>query len=229
MSMFNFAPDQNQRAAIDLIPPGTPLLCVVTPESIQRSQNSGGIIARLCFTVARGPYERRKMWMYVGDPNDENNSEKYRQMSLANLQHMLESSGIFDPARPETYQRYANVKPEDVFRIIIGDLDGKYVAVKAKTEKGGDGYDDKSVPGTILSPNPNGRTAKAYEDVKNGADTQVAKPAVSGFGQAAQGGFGGFGSPATTTTASSAPASASPSQQEHPQSSAPAWLSSNGG
>lgn len=228
MSIFNFAPDQNQRSAIELIPHGTSLLCVVTPESVSRSQNSGGVIARLCFTVARGPYERRKMRMYVGDPNDENNSEKYRQMSLATLQHMLESCGIFDPDKPETYQRYASVKPEDVFLIIIGDLDGKYVAVKAKTEKGGDGYDDKSVPGTILSPNPNGRTAKAYEEVKNGADTHVAKPAAPGFGQPAQGGFGGFGS-TTGAAASSAPSSASPSQQEHPQSSAPEWLSSNGG
>lgn len=216
--MFNFAPDQNQRSAIDLIPPGTPLLCVVTPESVQRSQNTGGTIARLCFTVARGPYERRKMWMYVGDPNDDNNSEKYRQMSLASLQHMLESCGIFDPSKPETYQRYANVAPTDVFRTIINDLDGKHVAVKARTEKGDDGHDDKSVPGTILSPNPNGRTAKAYEDVKNGLDTQVQKPAASAFGQpAAQSGFG-FGTPAAATTTATA------AQPESSQSSAPGWL-----
>lgn len=217
MSMFNFAPDQNQRSAIDLIPPGTSLLCVVTPESVSRSQNSGGVIARLCFTVARGPYERRKMWMYVGDPNDENNSEKYRQMSLATLQHMLESCGIFDPSKPETYSRYASVAPTDVFRTIINDLDGKHVAVKAKTEKGGDGYDDKSVPGIILSPNPNGRTAKAYEDVKNGLDTQAQKPAASAFGQpAAQSGFG-FGAQAAAPAATAA-------QPESSQSAAPGWL-----
>lgn len=217
MSIFNFAPDKNQRSAIELIPPGTSLLCVVTLESVSRSQNSNGVIARLCFTVARGPYERRKMWMYVGDPNDENNSEKYRQMSLTTLQHMLESCGIFDPAKPETYNRYAGVAAGDVFRVIIQDLDGKHVAVKARTEKGGDGYDDESVPRTILSPNPNGRTAKAYEEVKAGADMQAAKPAASAFGQPS---LGGFAAPSTTPGAS---------QQESSQSAIPSWLSSNGG
>lgn len=229
--MFNFAPDQNQRSAVDLIPPGTPLLCVVNVEEVKRSQNSGGMLAKLCFTVARGPYERRKLWMYVGDPNDESNSEKYRQMSLANLQHMLESSGIFNPTDANTYSRYANVAPEHAFNTILKDLDGKHVAIKAKTEKGQEGYDDRSVPGTILSPNPNGRTAKAYDEVKAGADTQVQKPAAGGtgaFGQpAAQSSFGGFGQQQANAPAP-APAQVA-SQPEHSQSAAPSWLSSNGG
>lgn len=215
--MFNFAPDQNQRSAVDLIPPGTPLLCAVNVEEVKRSQNSGGMTAKLCFTVTRGPYERRKMWMYVGDPNDESHSEKYRQMSLANLQHMLESSGIFNPTDVSTYARYSGVAPEHAFNTILKDLDGKYVAVKAKTEKGQDGYDDRTVPGVILSPNPNGRTFRSYGEVKAGADTQVQKPAAGAFGQPAapQNGFS-FGG--------QAPAPAGPAQQESSQSSAPNWL-----
>lgn len=220
MSMFNFAPDQNQRSAIELIPPGTPLLCLVTVESFGISKTSGGRNCKICLTVSRGPYERRKIWTWISDPNDEKNSAEGRQMSLANMQHMLESCGIFDPSNRESYARYASVPPSDVFQAIMRDLDGKHVAIKVKIEKGTDGYEDRNALQTILSPNPNGRTAKAYEDVKNGLDTQVQKPAASAFGQpAAQSGFG-FG------TQAAAPAAATASQPESSQSAAPGWLKS---
>lgn len=220
---FNFAPTANQQPKIDLIPAGTPALCIVTVKEIKRSNNTGGLQAQLEFTVARGPYERRKMWMYIGDPNDEKNSEKWRPMCLANLQHMLESAGIFNPADVNTYTRYAQVPPEHAFTTILQDLDGKHVAVKTKIEKGTDGNDDRNVPGMILSPNPNGRTAKAYEGIKNGDDMKVPVPspaaaAAGAFGAAAPaaapaaGGFAAATQPATTTQ----PATAT--------GAAPAWL-----
>ena len=226
MSMFNFAPTANQQPKIELIPAGTPLLCLVTLKQTQRSQNTDGMLAQLEFTVVRGPFENRKMWMYLGDPNDEKHKEEYRQMSLANLQHMLESSGIFNPADPTTYGRYATAAPADVFIAILRDLEGKHVAMKAKVEKGKDGYDDKNVPGVILSPNPNGRTAKDYEGVKAGSDINVQKPAAAA--PAGGAGFGGFGTPAATPAAAAAPAAqaggfagaATPAAQ----SATPAWL-----
>lgn len=229
--MFNFAPDQNQRSPIELIPPGTPLLCVVSVESIGISKSTGGRNAKICLTAIRGPYERRKIWSWISDPNDEKHSQEGRQMSLANMQHMLESCGIFDPSKPETYGRYASVAPDHVFQTIMRDLDGKHVAIKVKIEKGTDGYEDRNAVQAILSPNPNGRTAKAYDEVKAGADTKVQKPAAGGtsaFGQpAAQSSFGGFGQQQASAPA---PATAQvASQPEHPQSAAPGWLSSNGG
>lgn len=229
MTAFNFAPTANQAPAIQLIPAGTPALTVMTVKEVKRSNNSGGLMAQLEFTIARGPYERRKVWMYVGDPNDEKNSEKWRPMCLATLQHLLESSGIFNPADPATYGRYATVPAEHAFTTILQDLDGKHVAVKLKIEKGTDGNDDRNTVGVVLSPNPNGRTAKAYADVQNGEDTKVPAPSpaataastVAGaFGTQAAGALptGGFGAASATPATQNAPAAAG--------GTAPAWLGS---
>lgn len=199
---FNFAPTANQAPAIELIPAGTSVLAVVGVEEVMKSNNTGCLQAKLVFTIARGPYQNRKVWKYIGDPNDPNCSEGWKPMCLADLQHMLESCGIFNPADPNTYTRYASVPPEHAFTTIMQDLDGKPIAAKLKIEKGKDGNEDRNVIGAILSPNPNGRTAKAYEAVKNGEDTKAAAPspaaaAANAFGAgaaapaaAAQTGFG---------------------------------------
>lgn len=229
MSSFNFSPTANQAPAVQLIPAGTPALTVLTVKEVKRSNNSGGLMAQLEFTIARGPYERRKIWMFVGDPNDEKNSEKWRPMCLATLQHLLESCGIFDPANPDTYARYANVPAEHAFTTILQDLDGKHVAIKIKIEKGTDGNDDRNAVSVVLSPNPNGRTAKGYADVQNGEDTKVPAPspaataansAASAFGTQAAGtpSTGGFGAASATPTAQNAPAASA--------GSAPSWLQS---
>lgn len=217
---FNFAPTANQAPAVKLIPAGTPALVVVGIKEVKKSNNTGCLQAQLEFTVARGPYERRKIWMYIGDPNDPNCSEKWKPMCLANLQHMLESCGIFNPADPSTYSRYATVPPEHAFTTILQDLEGKHIAVKLKIEKGTDGNDDRNVISLILSPNPNGRTAKAYADVQNGEDTKVPAPvadAPTAFGAAAapaQQASIGFGQ---TNTAQQQPAAVA-------TGAAPNWL-----
>lgn len=233
---FNFAPTANQAPAIALIPPGTLALTVLTVKEIKHSNNSGGLMAQLEYTIARGPYERRKIWKYIGDPNDQRNSEKWRQMGVADLQHMLESAGIFDPSKPETYARYSGVKPEHAFTTILGDLDGKHIAVKLRIEKGTDGNEDKNGIGFILSPNPNGRTAKAYADVKAGADMKepAASPATGGaFGAAAAqpvtaaaGGFGQAAQPAQADSAASGFGSAAKDAAAPAQTgqNAPTWL-----
>lgn len=221
---FNFAPTANQQPKIDLIPAGTPVLTIVSVSEIKRSSNSGCLQAKLEFTIARGPYERRKVWMYIGDPNDPNCSEKWKPMCLANLQHMLESAGIFDPTNVDTYTRYATVPPEHAFTTILQDLDGKHVAVKLKIEKGTDGNDDRNTIGMILSPNPNGRTAKAYEGIKNGDDLKVTPPspaaaAANAFGAAAPAATpatGGFANAPAQATTAAQPAAAT--------AAAPSWL-----
>jgi len=214
---FNFSPTANQAPAIELVPAGTSVLAVIAVNEVKRSTNTGCMQAKLEFTVARGPFERRKVWMYLGDPNDPNISEKWKPMCLANLQHMLESAGIFNPADASTYSRYANVPPEHAFTTILQELEGKHVAAKLKIEKGKDGNEDRNVIGTFLSPNPNGRTAKAYADVQAGADTKVAAAPSTAFGAAATapaatpqaGGFGAQPAAQPGTTAGAA---------------APAWL-----
>ena len=216
--MFNFAPDQNQGASAELIPSGTLLLTTVTVIKVSHSKNSGGKMAQFEFTVARGPYERRKIWKYVGDPADERNSEKWRPMCLADLQHMLESCGIFNPADPSTYARFANAS----FEQVLGALEGKPVAIIASIEKGTDGNDDRNGVKQILSPNPNGRTHKKYDQIRNNEDLNPpASPA------AATASFGGFAAPQGVQNVAPQPMGAGATAQAAAPaapSNAPAWL-----
>lgn len=217
--MFNFAPDQNQGQSVDLIPAGTLLLTTITDIKVSHSKKSGGKMAQFEFTVARGPFERRKIWKYVGDPADDKNSEKWRQMCLADLQHMLESCGVFNPADPSSYASFANASFEQVLQA----LEGKPVAIVASIEKGTDGNDDRNGVKQILSPNPNGRTHKKYDQVRNNEDLNAPGPAAP----AAQASFGNFGAQPSVQNEASQPAGAgTASQPAAPSaaSNAPAWL-----
>lgn len=217
---FNFSPTANQEAAIKPIPAGTTALAMINVKDVGLSKNTGCLQAQLEFIIVRGPYERRKIWMYIGDPNDPKCSENWKPMCMANLQHMLESSGIFNPADASTYGRYESVPAEHAFRAILSDLDGKQVAIKLKIEPAKDGNDEKNTIGSILSPNPNGRTAKAYAGIVAGEDlkepSKDANP-VAAFGQGATApaaAQGGFAQPAATQAATDATAG----------STAPGWL-----
>lgn len=221
--MFNFAPDQNQGQSVDLIPAGTLLLTTITDIKVSHSKNSGGKMAQFEFTVARGPFERRKIWKYVGDPADDKNSEKWRLMCLADLQHMLESCGVFNPADPSSYARFANASFEQVLQA----LEGKPVAIVASIEKGTDGNDDRNGVKQILSPNQNGRTHKKYEQVRNGDDTKAAAPAAA----APQASFGNFGAQPSVQNEAPQPAGAGTASQPAAPSAAsntPAWLQGQG-
>lgn len=198
--MFNqFSPTTQHQPAGELIPANTLAFCVLKVQAIKVSQN-GGRYASLELTIDRGPYERRKVFSMVGDPTDANNSEKYQQMSLAALQHMLEAAGIFRYDQPASYTAFANASFEQVMQA----LDGRTVAIKTKIEKGTGGYEDKVAVADWLSPNPASRTFKKW--------AELAAPAapIQGFaGQAAP--------------VAPAPAYAPPAAPAAPQG-APAWL-----
>lgn len=185
--MFNqFAPNAQHAPAADLVPAGTLAFAVVTVSGVNISQNSGGKNAKLELTLSSGPYAGRKIWNYLGDPTDPKNSEKYQQMSLAALQHMLEAAGIFNPADPATYQRFANA----TFEQILAALDGKTVAIKTRIEKGSPGYDDKATVGDWLSPNPASRGFKKWQELTTGGANNAspatqAAPAFAAQPQAA--------------------------------------------
>lgn len=211
--MFNtFAPDAKYSSG-DLIPHGALAFANVTVQGLANSQSTGGRYAKLELTIVRGPYERRKLFPMVGDPSDARNSEKYVQMSLAALQHMLEAAGIFDPAKPETYQAFAN----STFEQILTALEDKTVAVKIKIEKGQDGYQDKNVVADWLSPNPASSNKKTWDKLLAGGD-QVA------LESAAQAGFAGFSQTAAPAT-TPAPATVVAGAQAAPAAgNTPAWL-----
>lgn len=157
----NFNPNTKYSNSGSLIPNGVCAFAIVTVDKVQGSNNTGGTIAALSLTVAFGPFENRKVFTYVGDPSDERNSEKYRTMSLGALQSMLEVAGIFDPAKPETYQTFANSEFADILKAI----DGKLVAIKIGVEKGQDGYDDKNKVADWLTPNPVSRSSKKFGEL----------------------------------------------------------------
>lgn len=201
--MFNqFSPTTQHQPAGELIPANTLAFCVVKVQAIKPSQSTGGRYASLELTIDRGPYERRKVFSMVGDPSDANNSEKYQQMSLAALQHMLEAAGIFRYDQPATYAAFANAS----FEQVMAALDGRTVAIKTKIEKGTGGYEDKVAVADWLSPNPASRTFKKW------AELSAPAAPVQGFaGQAA---------PVAPAPAYAPPAAAPAA----PQAGVPSWL-----
>lgn len=173
--MFNqFNPNTQHQPAVELIPNGVLAFAVVEVQGVKISQN-GGRYASLKLTIDRGPYERRTIFSMVGDPTDPNNSEKYQQMSMGALQHMLEAAGIFRLDDPNSYATFAN----STFEQVMAALDGKTVAIKIKIEKGRDGYEDKNAVADWLSPNPNSRSYKKWQELVNPTPATPGAPALA--------------------------------------------------
>lgn len=214
--MFNqFSPTAQHQPQIELIPNGTLAFVQLNVQKLANSQSTGGQYVSLELTVDRGPYERRKIFTMVGDPSDSKNSEKYQQMSLASLQHMLEASGVFNPAQPESYSQFANKG----FVQILEALDGKTVAIKIKIEKGQDGYADKNQVADWLSPNPASRSYKQWQQLVSGGGV----PAQPVQQQALAWGAGAIAQQGAVNTPVGA--SPSPTTASAPVGSAtPAWL-----
>lgn len=215
---FTFSADTKFQSNASLMPKGAIHKAMVSVRRLKNSQNSGGEYADIELTLVDGPFEGRKLWPMIPNPLDERNSEKWRQMGMAQIQHALEAAGVFNPANPETYNKYANGKFED----ILMDLDNKQVAVKISVEKGTDGHQDKNTVGDWLSPNPNSATSKLWEKLMAGdhnlpASQQTQQPGFS---------MGNNGQ----VPAQAAPAAAQQPAQQPAQPSAavagntPAWL-----
>lgn len=187
--MFNmFNPQTSQSPAIELIPSGTLSHALLEIKEVKTSQSSGGKYANCKVTLVGGQFERRVVFTMIPDPTDENNSEKWRQSGVAALQHILEATGLFDPAKPETYGRFGNA----TFGEILTAIDGKQVAVKIKIEKGKDGYDDKNAVSDFLSPNPVSRTNRDWVKLHQQAAAPQASPQPSFGGAPAPTAMPGF-------------------------------------
>lgn len=214
--MFSFNPNTKYDNGAGLIPNGVCAFAVVSVEKTQYSQSTNGLLASLSLTISTGKYAGRKIFTYIGDPSDTNNSEKYRTMSLGQLQAMLEVAGVFDPARPETYQAFANASFTDILQAI----DGKTVAIKVGIEKGRDGYDDKNRVSDYLTPNPVSRSSKKFQELVASPEKCLI-PAEKAPGA-------GAGPWANAQPAAAAPAQAAAAPAATPAAApgtqAPAWL-----
>jgi len=195
MSLFNFSPDTKFESPNSLIPNGTLAFAVLAVRKLKSSNSTGGEYADLELTL-EGQYEGRKVWPMIANPADQRNSEKWRQMGMAAIQHACEASGIFNPAQPESYKRFESATFVDVLK----QLDGRRVAIKVKIEKGVDGHQDKNAVADWLSPNPASTSGKkVWDNLVAGNTGGASQPAQ-------QSGFSLGSAPAAAAPAAAAPA-----------------------
>lgn len=182
--MFKFNPETKHDTGGSLIPANVLTFATFKVQKLRQSNNTGGTYADIEL-ILQGQYENRRVFDKIPDPADGKNSEKWRQMGMASLQHALEAAGIFDPANPDSYNRFANGGFVDILKA----LDGKRVAFKVGIEKGTDGHQDRNRVITYLSPNPVSSTNKQYQELLAGGGQQTTAPQqTSAFGQAASAG-----------------------------------------
>lgn len=183
---MQFSQESGLRTPTDLIPSGFLCWVVLTFRGMKASGNTGGGYGDIELTVYEGqPLARKKFWDMVADPDDERNSEAWRQSGMASLTRMLESAGFAHHDNPESYAALNGYTCEQ----ILAGLDGKRIAVRVKIESGEDGHADKNKVGDYLTPNPKSSGWKNYTKLSVGDHglTQAQPSAKPGaFGQAQQ-------------------------------------------
>lgn len=145
-----FSVESGIGTVIELVPHGTLAWAGIHVRGFKQSRESG-MYADLELTVAEGPYEGRKIWEKICDPYDkEKNSEGWRKMAKMSLTRIFESSGVFDPRKPESYEQLNGLPFEKICEI----LDGQVAAIKIKIEKPKEeGFAEKNAVADWLSPN----------------------------------------------------------------------------
>ena len=174
-----FSPTSGASQAPTLIPAGTLASASVMITDLKKSQASGGEYANLELTLVGGEFEGRKVFEMIANPLDENNSEGWRNMAIANLTRMFEAAGIFKVENPDSYNQF-NGKP---FTAICAALDGSRIAIKIKVEKDKSGqYPDKNKVSEYLSPNPSSGGHKSWEKLATGNAPASATARATAFG-----------------------------------------------
>lgn len=187
---MQFSTTSGASSANDLIPAGQLSWALLTFRGMKVSDSTGSRYGDLEFAIADNqPNQRRKIWDMVADPDFDGNSEKWRAQGMSALTRMVEAAGIVNPEDPASYEKLNGKTCEQVLMM----LDGKYVAIKVKIEKGGEGYADKNKVGDYLTPNPQSSGNKGYVKLSNGDfGIAAANPAAA---RAGNGGFGSTGQP----------------------------------
>jgi hypothetical protein len=206
---FSFDPNTKHDTGGSLIPNNVAHFAVLTVRKVKSSNETGGEYADIELALCDGPYENRKVWPMVCNPDDTRNKEGWRKMGMAALQHICETAGLFNPAKPDSYARFATATFADLLR----EIDGKRVAVIISIEKGKDGHNDKNGIRAWLTPNPLSDNAKRWDALLKG-EHGGEKPKA-----AAQTSFAGFGK-----EASALPTSPQPEAAGIATGNKPAWL-----
>jgi hypothetical protein len=171
----------------DLIPAGTLVWLAISVRGLTHSKGTGGRQADLEYTVATGQHAKRKVWGYIGDPDDATNSDAYRIQSQGGLVRMLEAAGICKLNDPASYARITSFQ-QALQELVASTNAGRFVAAKISIEKGKDGYADKNRIADFLSPNPKSASAASWRQLLAPATVNAAKPAAPAPGFALGGG-----------------------------------------
>lgn len=163
MSMFS--PTSGAGSAPELIPNGTLSWALLTVQAARQSGSTGGTYYPVVLTLIGGDYEGRKVFDMIPDIQDERNSDKWRKMGITSVTRIFESSGWFNPAKPESYHAFEGKQTLD----IMNSMDGQRVAIRVKIEESKDpAYADKNKVGDWLSPNPASGGYKDYQKLLGG-------------------------------------------------------------
>jgi len=150
--------------------------------------------------ITHGPFAGRKVYHMLGVAG----SEKWVNMSMAGIRHILEVGKKAGPDNPQGYVLGANLQDGD--ERMWMELDGLQCAIKVGVEKGGGEYRDKNRVKSFLSPNPDSPTSKDFKLLVEGAHTsgpaEKPKAAISATPW-------GAGTVATQTTTQQQPAAQS--------------------
>jgi hypothetical protein len=186
MSAIDFNDAEPQREG-GPIPAGTISLAIMRFKS--GGYGEGGFFARskagedmldVEFTLYGGPYERRKVWMYMSF------SEKAVDITKSNLRAALESArGIVSTDK-------SAVAVEGRKIASYGDFDGLPVCIKIGIEKGTNGYADKNCIWAFVTPDKPGyisptgapQPVQGFTTAGAAAQAVVAKAAQNGAGSA---------------------------------------------
>lgn len=177
-----FSPTSGAGSAPELIPSGTLSWAVITMQGAKQSGTTGGTYYPMTLTLEGGDHEGRKVFELMPDVSDTRNGEKWRQMGVTAITRIFESAGVFNHAKPETYQVFKGKE----FLAIVNSMDGLRVAIKVKVEKSKDpAYADKNKVGEWLSPNPG--STSGYKDYQKliGGQQAVAQARSAAFGSTA--------------------------------------------
>ncbi len=149
-------------------------------------------------------------------------SEKWVNMSMAAIRHILEVGRKAGPDNPQGYVLGANL-PDGDERMWM-EIDGLQVAAKIGVEYGNEGHRDKNRVSAFLSPNPDSPTNKHFVALLNGAT--MAEGSNRGRGRSAGGGASAnsSSSPWMNQSGGQAPSGGRPQTgQTGQQTQAPAW------
>lgn len=167
--MLQFGPQSAATGNINLIPHGTLAWAVMTVKAIKIGKakddgSPGSRFAEIEYTVAAGPYERRKVFSNIGDPSYQHNSENYRNMGFGAISRAMESSGLVNFQDPNSYSRFNGKSFDEIMQA----LDGKTVAVRIGIKKGTGGYNDANQIAEHLTPNPASTSSRDFTKLISG-------------------------------------------------------------